>query len=1157
MSGRFAIIGLTALAFLALGAGTVTAPGTASAEFRVPGLFTGKKVVKRRRYRRPAPVQPVRNPDRTFAAVSAKTVSPAVAKNSDAALSVGTASAASVMMALPAATRVAANTEATDEHAASTADTDVTADTEVAADPEQAADTDKTADTDETAPEADGTAVADESDAGDSESDPEAAAEAEAETDSADDGKTAAAEATPEDTDSASQEADADADEPEKASDTQMAADETSEAAADDVKADDAESPDSKTAKRDEDDEGADTKLADTSSNVDDDDAATSETAADTEQDADKPDAPVTADADAADDQTADNDGSGTDVAEAEAAEAKTADTKTGEAKTAVTDAADAKDEEAAEEETAAAEAAEEMAAEQKAEGKPQQKRADASEATETASADASSKPEDEADKDKIAEAADSAATATAAADETAERETAETDEPTKTADAAPNAASNQDADSEGAAAEQADAEDADTKATDAKTADAKAADADGTGATDADGKDTNNKDVAEKTEEPADKDETSEGEIVTASLPPAPEPKPEIARMASPANTPERLAETASDAQDEEASNESDVTASISPSSEEEGVASSVETADVTDVARATDGVPADDQIDLDPRPFDPHAYDDTVVLNVSPPPGSKPDGEGAKIAALEPGSTPVSGSDSASSDGEDEAVDLGPPPPPPVDPVIVAVRSKLDGSAPPKVAAADLEALQAIYEERDDKPLWVAEDGLTPEAKTLIVTISDAGDWGLDPDAYALPASDTALTTDEARADAELALSAAVLKYARHAQTGRLTPSSAHKLFDYDPKARDPKEVLTEIAASATPDKTLLALHPQSEQYQRLHTALIHARDSAKALGRDPENDRTVQLIAINMERWRWLPSDLGNFHVWNNIPEFKFRVLKDGRSIYEEKTIVGQVKYATPFFSAPMRNIVFNPNWTVPPTIVKEDIAPKLRGPQRSGGLFGGRESRNRMLARYGLTVSKGGKPVDADQVDWQSANVHAYTFQQDPGPHNVLGLFKFNFPNKHAIYMHDTTQKELFSRQIRTLSHGCIRVNQPTRFAAFLLAEDKGWTMGNVQNVFDRAQGQTKVIALSRNIPVHLTYNTAVADSQGSIREFGDVYGIDNRMAAKMFKKPAHFNVPFSSAEFAETSPSPQYSNQRPQRRRSANAVDDFLSGILGN
>jgi murein L,D-transpeptidase YcbB/YkuD len=245
------------------------------------------------------------------------------------------------------------------------------------------------------------------------------------------------------------------------------------------------------------------------------------------------------------------------------------------------------------------------------------------------------------------------------------------------------------------------------------------------------------------------------------------------------------------------------------------------------------------------------------------------------------------------------------------------------------------------------------------------------------------------------------------------------------------------------------------------------------------------------------------------------------------------------------------------VFNPNWTVPPTIVKEDIAPKLRGPQRSGGLFGGRESRNRMLARYGLTVSKGGKPVDADQVDWQSANVHAYTFQQDPGPHNVLGLFKFNFPNKHAIYMHDTTQKELFSRQIRTLSHGCIRVNQPTRFAAFLLAEDKGWTMGNVQNVFDRAQGQTKVIALSRNIPVHLTYNTAVADSQGSIREFGDVYGIDNRMAAKMFKKPAHFNVPFSSAEFAETSPSPQYSNQRPQRRRSANAVDDFLSGILGN
>lgn len=164
--------------------------------------------------------------------------------------------------------------------------------------------------------------------------------------------------------------------------------------------------------------------------------------------------------------------------------------------------------------------------------------------------------------------------------------------------------------------------------------------------------------------------------------------------------------------------------------------------------------------------------------------------------------------------------------------------------------------------------------------------------------------------------------------------------------------------------------------------------------------------------------------------------------------------------------------------------------------------------------------------------------------------------MLGQFKFNFPNKHAIYMHDTTQKELFGRQVRTLSHGCIRVHQPAQFAAVLLAEDKGWSMGSVQDVLARSQGQTKVISLRRKIPVHLTYNTLVADGFGSVREFGDVYGIDNQMAAKLFKNPAYFNVPFSGAEFAETTPNRRYSEPR-RRRGGATTVDDFLSGILGN
>ncbi|MEM7191631.1 MAG: L,D-transpeptidase family protein, partial [Pseudomonadota bacterium] len=591
-----------------------------------------------------------------------------------------------------------------------------------------------------------------------------------------------------------------------------------------------------------------------------------------------------------------------------------------------------------------------------------------------------------------------------------------------------------------------------------------------------------------------------------------------------------------------------SELTGSIDPAPAQTRSASGTAT-DEVEVASLSEGAPQ-------PDAATPHAraYDDTVVLDISPPPGTEePQSGDTKLASLDP----------AEDAQTDDAIDLGPPPPPPVDPVIAAVRSSLEGPSAPKINASDLEALKTIYNARDDNPLWVTDGALNPKAKALIATVGDADDWGLVSAEYKVPAPGSALDTAEAEADAELALSAAVLKYARHAQTGRLTPTKVNKLFDYHPKARDPEKVLIEIAKSKAPDKKLLLLHPQNAQYQKLHGALVQARDNAARHGGNPINDRQVQLIVMNMERWRWLPSDLGALHVWNNIPEAKVGVIKNGREIYREKTIVGQPKYATYFFSAPMRNIVFNPNWTVPPTIVKEDIAPKLKGPRRPGGLFSGPESRNRMLRRYGLTANYKGKPINADTVDWKTVNVHAYTFTQAPGPHNVLGQFKFNFPNKHAIYMHDTSQRELFSNSDRTLSHGCIRVNDPARFAALVLGEDKGWTMRNVQDVFARAQGETKVIALKQKIPVHMTYNTIVADGYGSVREARDVYGLDRGMAAKLFKNPAYFSGQVSSG-VVETAPSTdfaaparRYSDRYPSRRRSANSVDNFLSGILGN
>jgi murein L,D-transpeptidase YcbB/YkuD len=289
-------------------------------------------------------------------------------------------------------------------------------------------------------------------------------------------------------------------------------------------------------------------------------------------------------------------------------------------------------------------------------------------------------------------------------------------------------------------------------------------------------------------------------------------------------------------------------------------------------------------------------------------------------------------------------------------------------------------------------------------------------------------------------------------------------------------------------------------------------------------------------VQRILVNMERWRWMPRDLGAYYVWNNIPAFTTRVMKDGKSIYIERAIVGQVKYATPIFSSEMRSIVFNPQWVVPETIMIEDLQPRLRQTGR-GGL-----PDVSVLRENKLSVSYQGKPIDAETVDWGRANILTYTFTQAPGPSNVLGTLKFNFPNRHAIYMHDTTQRELFKETVRTLSHGCIRLHQPDRLAALLLAEDKGWSTEQVKAML--AKGNNTGVMLSKAVPVHLTYFTMAVNSIGKMETYADVYGIDAKMAQALFGKSE-----LLSDDAAPTS--------KRQGRSASNSPGAFMPGLFGN
>ena len=257
-----------------------------------------------------------------------------------------------------------------------------------------------------------------------------------------------------------------------------------------------------------------------------------------------------------------------------------------------------------------------------------------------------------------------------------------------------------------------------------------------------------------------------------------------------------------------------------------------------------------------------------------------------------------------------------------------------------------------------------------------------------------------------------------------------------------------------------------------------------------------------RTHQIL-INMERWRWLPNDLGSFYVAVNIPEFMVRVMGDGKLVHTARVVVGKPDKQTPVISDEMQEIVFNPYWNVPNSIKTEEIRPFLR---EEGGWFGGGGWNTAVLERHNLRINIGGREVDPSRIDWNRIDIRSLNIYQPPGPDNVLGNVKFVFPNKHDVYMHDTTQKSLFAKTVRAESHGCMRVQNPDQLALTLLKQDQGWSAGRIASAIQG--GPDQHIALRQRIPVYITYFTLWVNNDGSISTFGDLYGHDARMAAAL-------------------------------------------------
>jgi len=258
----------------------------------------------------------------------------------------------------------------------------------------------------------------------------------------------------------------------------------------------------------------------------------------------------------------------------------------------------------------------------------------------------------------------------------------------------------------------------------------------------------------------------------------------------------------------------------------------------------------------------------------------------------------------------------------------------------------------------------------------------------------------------------------------------------------------------------------------------------------NATRALLNDVDGPPSTGRIVANMEQLRWMPDDLGSLYVTINIPEFTLRIVKDGAVIHTERVITGLPGKQTPVFSETIKSIAFQPRWNVPNSIKVNELWPSLA---RGGTYF----------RRQGLRLSRNGRDVNPESVDWSSTDIRNYDVYQPPGASNVLGELKFNFPNKHAVYMHDTNARGLFEQPSRTFSHGCVRVRNPRRLAEILMAEDKGWEAGRVADLISNGPPNNEV-PVERSIPVHIVYLTAWVDEAGTLQTARDVYGHEKRI-----------------------------------------------------
>ncbi|NHM04413.1 L,D-transpeptidase family protein [Flavobacterium celericrescens] len=250
--------------------------------------------------------------------------------------------------------------------------------------------------------------------------------------------------------------------------------------------------------------------------------------------------------------------------------------------------------------------------------------------------------------------------------------------------------------------------------------------------------------------------------------------------------------------------------------------------------------------------------------------------------------------------------------------------------------------------------------------------------------------------------------------------------------------------------------------------------------------------KNERREQIFA-NLERWRWYPTDLGKQYLIVNLPEYMLNYVVDNDTIATHRTVVGTPKRRTPILTSKLSNFVFNPTWTIPPTIIKEDLTPSAT------------KNRNYFSSRK-LTIFNN-KGVEVSPYEWNPAKANSYRYVQKPGYNNSLGLVKFNFPNSHLVYLHDTNHRDYFVKTYRSLSSGCVRIENPLVLAKKILVKEnpKKWDSPEIDSIIKREK--TKTVSVKDTVNIHIFYWTSwLENNQLQFRT--DIYELDKELFLKL-------------------------------------------------